>query len=195
MAKQFDVTLKSLLEDAPDDWPRLAGVAASRVTVIDADIATISGASDKVLRLDQPARWLMHFEFQSGPDASLPRRTTLYSAALEARHQLPVQSVVVLLSPRAHLNAINGTLESRVPNAPEPYRIFRYQVIRVWELPVATLLKGGLGQLALAPISNVRAADLGDVGADHEKPRRPHSRSRPTGALVDGSVYPDGLAL
>jgi len=36
------VTLKSLLEDAPEDWPLLAGVADPRVTVIDADIAALA---------------------------------------------------------------------------------------------------------------------------------------------------------
>ena len=113
LAKPFDVTLQSLREDAPEDWPRLAGVADPRVTVINADIATISGAADKVLRLAGPPPWIMHFEFQSGPDASLPARTNLYSTALEYRHQLPVQSVVVLLSPCAHLGTITGTYEER----------------------------------------------------------------------------------
>ncbi|MBY0523858.1 MAG: hypothetical protein K2R98_10700 [Gemmataceae bacterium] len=179
MAKPFDVTLKSLLEDAPEDWPRLAGVANPRVTVIDADIATISGAADKVLRLEGPPPWIMHFEFQSGPDASLPARTNLYSTALEYRHQLPVQSVVVLLSPRAHLSTITGTLESTLPRATGPYRVFRYQLIRVWELPVESLLEGGLGQLALAPISAVREADLSDViQAMKQRTARVHDRAR-----------------
>jgi predicted transposase YdaD len=163
LAKPFDVTLKSLLEDAPEDWPLLAGVPEPRVTVIDADMATLSGAADKVLRLQGPPPWIMHFEFQSGPDASLPGRANLYGAALENRHQLPVQSVLILLSPRANLAAISGTYEARLPRAAEPYRLFRYQVIRVWELPVATLLGGGLGQLALAPISALDRSGLPGV--------------------------------
>jgi predicted transposase YdaD len=170
LARPFDVTLKSLLEDAPQDWPLLAGVPAPQVTVIDADIATLSGAADKVLRLEGPSPWIMHIEFQSGPDASLPGRANLYSAALEKRHDLPVQSVVVLLGPRANLGTITGTHERKLPQAVEPYRIFRYQVIRVWELPVETLLRGGLGQRALAPISAVQQSDLPHV--IHELKRR-----------------------
>ncbi len=44
--------------------------------------------------------------------------------------------------------------------AAEPYRLFRYQVIRVWELPVQSLLQGGLERLALAPVSAVGEAEL-----------------------------------
>lgn len=60
MEKKFDATLKSLLED----WPLLAGVDNPQVEVIDADIATLTGAADKVLRLLGPSPWIMHFEFQ-----------------------------------------------------------------------------------------------------------------------------------
>jgi predicted transposase YdaD len=161
--KKFDVTLKSLLEDSPADWSALAGVPDAEVTVIDADIATISGAADKVLRIEGPQPWIMHFEFQSGPDASLPRRMNLYNAALEDRHQLPVASVAVLLCPQANLTAIDGNHRGQLPRDTEPYRIFRYQVIRVWELPVERLLSGGLARLALAPIGAIASTDLSDV--------------------------------
>jgi predicted transposase YdaD len=177
LAKPFDVTLKSLLEDSPEDWPILAGVSASQVTVIDSDIATIAGAADKVLRLEGPQPWIMHFEFQSGPDATLPARSNLYSAALENRHELPVQTVVVLLTPRANLRSITGTYEVKLHQVEAPYRIFRYQVIRVWELPVEPLLRGGLGPLALAPISNVQEKELPGV-IDTMKQRAAKERDR-----------------
>lgn len=142
MEKKFDVTLKALLEDAPEDWPILAGMPDPNVQVIDADIATISGAADKVLRLQGPPPSILHFEFQASPDASLPRRLNVYNAALEDRHVLPVASVLVLLRPQANLTVLNGLYQRQFPRASEPYRIFRYQVIRVWELPVQKLLTG-----------------------------------------------------
>jgi predicted transposase YdaD len=160
LEKKFDVTLKSLLEDSPEDWPILAGVHEPRVEVIDADVATLTGAADKVLRLHGPPPSLMHFEFQAGPDASLPRRMNVYNAALEDRHDLPVGSVAVLLRPEANLRVLNGVYQRQLPQASEPYRVFRYQVIRVWELPVAPLLRGGLGRLALAPVSAVSESEL-----------------------------------
>jgi predicted transposase YdaD len=58
---------------------------------------------------------------------------------------------------------INGVYLRQFPDAAEPYRLFRYQVVRVWELPVESLLRGGLGTLPLAPISAVTEAQLPDV--------------------------------
>src|SRR5712692_10393016 len=135
MERRFDATLKSLLEDAPDDWPRLLGIADPHVRVIDADISTISGAADKVLRLSGPPPSVLHFEFQSGPDASIPCDLNVYNSVLEKRHGLPVRSVLVLLSARANLAAISGEYRRQLPAAAAPYRVFRYDVVRVWQLP------------------------------------------------------------
>src|SRR5712692_6503625 len=103
MERRFDATLKSLLEDAPDDWPRLLGISDPDVRVIDADISTITGAADKVLRLRGPPPSILHLDFQSGPDASLPCDLNVYNSVLEKRHGLLVRTVLVLLSPRANL--------------------------------------------------------------------------------------------
>src|SRR5262245_46170868 len=47
-AKQFDPTLKTLVETSPGDWPVLLGLPPAPTEVIDADIATVSGAGDEV---------------------------------------------------------------------------------------------------------------------------------------------------
>src|SRR5262249_39766619 len=98
-----DPTLKELLEESPAAWPWLVGAQAQTVEVIDSDIATITGAADKVLRVRDEPPWIHHVEFQSGPDASLPRRSNVYNAVLEHRHELPVRSTVVLLTRKANL--------------------------------------------------------------------------------------------
>jgi hypothetical protein len=72
MAKPFDATLKGMLEESPDDWPVLAGFPRAPAEVIDADVSTFSGAADKVLRVRGTPDWVLHLEFQAGPDASLP---------------------------------------------------------------------------------------------------------------------------
>src|SRR5581483_1745873 len=131
MAKPFDATLKSLLEASPRDWPALAGYPAAAAEVIDADVSTISGAADKVLRIPGPPPWLMHLEFQTGPDRSLPRRVHGYNALLEDRHDLPVRSAVILLRPQADLANLTGVYERQFAEE-APYLTFRYQVIRVW---------------------------------------------------------------
>ena len=161
MSKPFDATPKGLVEIRPTDWPAFLGVAARAVEVVDADVSTVTAAADKVLlvRADEGDR-IQHLDFQSGPDASIPRRTHGYSALLEERHELPVESVVVLLRQEAHLSAISGVYERSLPNAPGPYLHFRYRVIHVWELPVETVLNAGISVLPLAPISAVRQNEL-----------------------------------
>jgi predicted transposase YdaD len=135
---------------------------AKRVGVVDADVSTVTAATDKVLRLQEPDA-VVHFDFQAGPDASLPRRVHGYNALLEDRHGLEVLSVVVLLRPEADLRSISGVYERRFPGKTEPYLIFRYDVIRVWELPPEDLLRGGLGTLPLVPISAVTESALPGV--------------------------------
>jgi predicted transposase YdaD len=169
---QFDATLKALLEESPTDWPRLVGYSAERVTVIDADISTVGGAADKVLRVDGEPDWIMHLEFQAGPDAAKPRRLNVYNAILEDRHQLLVRSVLVLLRPEANLAAINGGYDCCFPGDARPYRTFRYGVLRVWQLPPDRLLDGGIGVLPLAPIGAVTAGDLPAVLAEMRRRMR-----------------------
>ncbi len=50
-AQPFDSALKELVETEPASWPALFGRPVGPTQVIDADIATVSGAADKVLRV------------------------------------------------------------------------------------------------------------------------------------------------
>jgi predicted transposase YdaD len=154
MSLPFDATFKEMLERSPADWLALAGLEGPGAELIDADVSTVTAAADKVLRVPQPSPWIAHVEAQSGPDAAKPRLMHLYNAALEVRHDLPVASVLLLLAPRANLSTYTGEYRSAVPGQ-EPHVVFRYRVVRVWELPVDPLLTGGLGTLPLAPIASV----------------------------------------
>jgi hypothetical protein len=166
MTRQFDATPKGLLEIGPADWPAFLGVPARSVEVKDADVSTVTGATDKVLliRSDKGDR-IQHYDFQSGPDASVPQRAHKYNAVLGDRHELPVESVVVLLARKANLRAINGLYERRLPGETKPYLRFRYRILRVWELPVETVLRAGISVLPLAPLCAVQRKDLPGVVA------------------------------
>jgi predicted transposase YdaD len=161
MSKPFDATFKDLLQMAPLEWAAFVGVAGRSVKLVDADVSTVTAAADKVMlvRADEGDR-IQHFDFQSGPDASLPRRSHFYSTLLEERHGLPVDTVVVLARPEANLKALNGLYERRLPGESEPYLQFRYRVIRLWELPVEPVLKAGLTVLPVAPICAVQQNEL-----------------------------------
>jgi hypothetical protein len=101
----------------------------------------------------------MHVEFQRGPDQDLPRRTHVYNAILEDRHELLVRSVIVLLAPSADLSNLTGVYERGFARE-SPYLRFVYQVMRVWHLPVESLLSSGVGLLPLAPISAVTRTEV-----------------------------------
>jgi hypothetical protein len=126
----------------------------------DADIATVSGAADKVLRVAAEPPYLLHLEFVSGHDAAaLPPKLLVRNGLLSDRHELPVRTGVVVLHPGADSPRLSGVYE-RGFLGEEAYLTFRYRVVRVWQLPPGPLLTGGLGLLPLAPISAVTAAEL-----------------------------------
>lgn len=157
---RYDATTKHLVETAPLDWVALVGFPDARAArMVDADLSTITAQADKVIRVEGPPPWLIHIEFQAAYDAMIGLRQCRYSVLLEYRHDIPVMSVLVLLSPDADGSAISGSLRRCLPDG-TCYDEFRYQIIRVWDLPVESVLSGGLGTLPLAPLSGVPESQL-----------------------------------
>jgi hypothetical protein len=193
-AKPYDPTLKALVETEPESWPALLGQPREPTAVIDADIATVSGAADKELRVAADPPYLLHLEFVAGHDAAvLPRRLHVRNGLLEDRHDLRVRSAAVLLRPGADSRHLRGVYRRRFPGE-KAYLTFRYQVVRVWKLAPEPLLTGGLALLPLAPISAVTEADL--PGIIQRMGRRPRpAQPEAGGGGVGGGVHPAGAAL
>ena len=106
---------------------------------------------------------MLHLDFEAGHFRSeLPLRMRLYNSLFEYRHDRVVLSVPVLLSPGADSPQSSGLLERGLAGEP-PFSSLRYEVIRVWKLPVELLLSGGPGTLALAPISDVPEREVRSV--------------------------------
>lgn len=167
--KPFDVTLKHLAEKAPRGCVEYAGlVATGPVRLIDADLATITSAADKVFHIGGLHPWLAHLEFQASYEKLLGRRLLRYNVLLVGRHDLPVATVVILLRPEADGPGITG-LEELGRLGKKPYLRFDYSVVRAWEQPVEKVLKGDLAMLPLAPISQVSAEQLPGVIQEMEK--------------------------
>lgn len=168
-APTYDPTLKALVETEPDAWPPFFGSPVGPTTVIDADIGTVSGAADKVLHVAARPPYLLHVEFVAGHDAaSLPAKVHVHNALLAYRHELPVRSAVVLLTPNTDSPQLTGRLAYAFPGE-APYLEFRYQVVRVWQLPPEPLLTGPVALLPLAPISAVTERDLPAIIKQIEK--------------------------
>jgi len=164
-SKPFDVTLKNLIEAYPAAWAALVGrPPITGVEVRDADLATVTGAADKVVLVHGPdGDWLLNLEVQSSHKLNLPDRLHLNSTLLHSRHGLLVHSAVVLLRREAQATNLTGLLQLQLPGEETPYASFRYQVVRVWELPVERLLTGELGLLPLAPLTDAAAPHLSAV--------------------------------
>jgi predicted transposase YdaD len=189
MDQPFDPALKTLAEVAPADWLPLAKRRRRRVSVEDSDVGTIvSGASDKLFRVHDDPEYMLHLDFEAGHfRAGLPLRLRLYNSIFEYRHQRVVLSVPVLLAPQADSPQWNGLLQRGLPGE-SPVSTLRYEVIRVWQLPVEPLLTGGVGTLALAPVSDVTEAEVRQV-IRHMKDRLSGPRPPRRAADVLAAAY------
>ena len=187
-AKPYDPTLKTLVEIEPESWPVLFGYAKAPTEVIDADIATVSGAADKVLRVSANPAYLLHLEFVSGHDAAtLPSTLLMRNGLLGHRHELRVRSGAVLLRPESDSPQLTGLYQQSFPDE-EPYLTFRYAVARVWQLQPEPLLCGGLALLPLAPISDVTEAELPGIIRQMEQ-RLSGRRGRKQAPIIWGAAY------
>ena len=163
MSKPFDATLKTLVQDHPEDWLRLAGLPIDgSVDVVDADLSTVTTQADKLLRVNGPAPCLLHVELQADLDEYVDVRVLRYNVLAFERHGLPVVSLLVLARPKADSKKLTGTLRCPSPLGGDTL-VFHYKVMRVWQEPLETFLNSGLGLLALAVISRVSKQDLPDV--------------------------------
>jgi predicted transposase YdaD len=109
------------------------------------------------------------------------------NALLEDRHDLPVRSSVVLLRPEADSPQLTGRYERGFAGE-DAYLAFRYQVLRVWQLPPGPLLMGGLALLPFAPISAVTEAELPGIIKRMER-RLSQRHARRQAPLVWASSY------
>jgi hypothetical protein len=147
MSKPFDATLKELVTCYPVDWLAQLGVPVTAPPeVVDADLSTVTAAADTLLKVGET---IVHIDIESGPDDNLARRMLLYNVLAHHHTGLPVHSVVVLL----RSNAVGSGPPEGVQYAPQPARgelLFRFETVRVWELPAEDLLRAGIGFLPLA---------------------------------------------
>jgi predicted transposase YdaD len=160
VAKPFDATLKELVETYPGDWLSQLGLSAlGPVDLIDADLSTVTTQADKIIRVLDPEPWLLHLDLQAGRDPHVDRRALKYNVLAHDRHDLPVESVIVLLRPEADASHLTGSYRYQ-PARGQSSVEFHYQLVRLWQRPVDTVLTGGVGTLPLAPLCAVRQEAL-----------------------------------
>lgn len=165
VSKPFDATTKFLVETDPIAWLQLAGLLGEGdpqpvVEVVDADLSTITAAADRVIRVTRPDESINHLEFQAHYDTHQDERVHWYHVALRYEMGVPVRSAVFLLRRAADGPAIRGEV---FEEDGEHRLIFRYRVIRLWQIAVEEVLSGGLGVLPLALLANLADAEPAEV--------------------------------
>jgi predicted transposase YdaD len=160
--KPFDTTTKELIQDHPRDWLDYLGLPVVSVTVVDADLSTVSPDADKILVVDAEPPYIAHLELQSAYKSDDAARFMRYNVLAESIHDLLVRTVVFLLRSEADGPCMRVPLTRQFPDEPE-YLHFKFRVVRVWEQPVDAILQGGVGLLPLAPLCNVSPNALPDV--------------------------------
>jgi hypothetical protein len=147
MPQQFDATLKELVQAHPADWVALlGGPVAGPIEVLTPDLSTVSAFADVVLRVPGG---VLHLDFQSGPDPDVSSQMLLYNVLAYRHFEEPVLTVLVLLRPKADRSDLTGTLRYELWPGRGGLE-FHFQVVRLWQMPVETLLAGGLGVAPLA---------------------------------------------
>lgn len=161
--KVFDAALKHAVSAHPADWAHFLGVPPGiPVEAVDAEVSVVTQAADKLLRIASDPPALIHVEFHGWSDPEFDERMLMYQCTIRRRESLPVHSVAFILVSKAWRADNRGgvSFQSMFPGC----RLeFNYQVIKIWELPVESILAAGLGVLPLAPLANVNEAQLPEV--------------------------------
>lgn len=163
MSKPYDSVFKDLLERDPVGWVHLAlGPVKGQPKLVDSDISTVSGAADKVVVVEGPEPFVVHFEAFASWDPSIAARAMNYNGIHHRRHLLPVDTVLVILRPDADHPSLTGEYRVKAPTSGKVH-LLEYGVLRAWQLDLDTVLQGSLGTLPLAPITNAAMGRLPQV--------------------------------
>jgi hypothetical protein len=156
MALPFDATLKDIVASRTLDFEAVLGLPLGPATVLNVDLSTLSAATDVALGYGDPVERIVDINFQASFAENLPRRVLLYNAVLHYRFNVPVHSLIVLLRPAADAVNLTGQI-AYAALEPRGKVDFTFEVVRLWQRPVDSLLQGGLGTLPLAPLGQMPA--------------------------------------
>ena len=165
MTKPLDASMREIYEIEPAEWMEFLGIPVpdpALVDVIESNLSSVTAESDKLIRRGGPDPLIVHTEFLSGRVVSYPRHLHRYNALAGYKYRVPVWSVLFLLRPAADGPELTGEYVQEVPGRGVNLW-FRYDVVRIWQVPPERLLTGGLSLLPLAPVSDVSEQRLPEV--------------------------------
>src|SRR5436309_3209563 len=127
--------MKFLFGIQPEAWLEYVGLPAQDAEMLDedwqlldTDVSTVTAAADLVLLLKREDPSIAHIEFQAGPDRKLVLRLLRYNILLDFEHELPVDSVLVLLRKEADSPQLTGRF-TRFGRDGSVYLDFFYRIV------------------------------------------------------------------
>jgi hypothetical protein len=142
--KPFDRILKSFADEAPELFLRLLGLVPAGIKP---DIQALRPETAPpmvlpdyvaVVRIGAGDPIIFHAEFQSNYYRDVPRDMARYGGSLAWQHQMPVESVLVMLRPDRVPSAIP---EVGHYNIGETHTTHPFKVLRLWEIDPAPVLE------------------------------------------------------
>ena len=153
MPRHYDAATRDLMEIDPASFLKYLGFEVhGPVAVKNCDLTSVVAESDSVLLIEEDPPWLGHVEFQTSSEIDLDLRIDRYNLLVEYREKLPVVSTVLLLRSQADSPRLTGHRIQSAPNRAN-YREFHYHVVRAWEQPVDSILRGPVTMLPLATLA------------------------------------------
>jgi hypothetical protein len=138
--KPFDASTKFLVEMQPEDWIAFLQLPSGKTSLVDADLSTITAAGDKIVYVEsERGSYGVYFEFQAGADPEFASRLWKYNVLYTDKLGVTIRSVAFLLRSFDKHRAITGRFTRRDPLG-ELVHDFRYDVVRVWQLPPEVFL-------------------------------------------------------
>jgi hypothetical protein len=146
MSKPFDATLNALIDLGASQWAdcfaRVAGMPVGPSTPLDTDLAR-SLQADRVFRIDAAQPYVLHLELEANPRSGIPAELLRYNTMIDIQHDLPVETVLILLRPKALVSDMTGRYR-RVGVKGKLIPEFHYHIERVWERPLGYWQERGI---------------------------------------------------
>lgn len=138
MSKPFDATLNVLIDLSASHWAdcfaRFAGMPSGPSSTISTNLSS-SLQADRVFRIDSDPPYLLHLELESSPRLGIPSELHRYNTLIDHRHDLPVETVLILLRPKAQASDMTGRYQ-RFGATGRPIVEFHYHIERIWKRPI-----------------------------------------------------------
>jgi Domain of unknown function (DUF4351) len=137
---------------------------------------------------------LLHLELEANPRTGIPAELLRYNTRIAHQHDLPVETVLILLRPKAFTRDMTGRFQ-RVGVTGKPITQFNFHIECVWERPPAFWQASGIAMdAAFSLLTDDAELDLeGSVLRFRERVRKSGIDETTTRTLIGSSYFLLGL--